>query len=150
MMSRTLDENAERFLRANRAAAMVTLRADGTPHVVRCGVAVVDGKLWSSGTQNRVRTRHLRRDPRASLFLFNPAEPLKWLGIEASVTILEGPEVPRLSVELFEVMQAGMERPPGMLFWNGKLKSREEFIQAMVEEQRLIYEFAIARHYGAY
>jgi hypothetical protein len=148
MMSRTLDENAERFLRANRAAAMVTLKADGTPHVVRCGVAVVDAV--ELGHPEWVRTRHLRRDPRASLFLFNPAEPLKWLGIEAIVTILEGPEIPRLSVELFEVMQAGMERPPGMLFWNGKLKSREEFIQAMVAEQRLIYEFAIARHYGAY
>ncbi|HET6318598.1 MAG TPA: hypothetical protein VFG86_19255 [Chloroflexota bacterium] len=38
------------FLEANYGAVMVTLRPDGTPHAVRVGVALVDGKLWSSGT----------------------------------------------------------------------------------------------------
>ena len=28
---------------------------------------VVDGKLWISGTQNRVRTKHLRANPRVEL-----------------------------------------------------------------------------------
>ncbi len=38
------------FLEQNHAAAMITLRADGTPGAVRVGVGLVDGKLWSSGT----------------------------------------------------------------------------------------------------
>ena len=65
----TPDQRA--FLDEHRSAAMVTLRRDGTPHAVQVGVAVVDGALWSSGTARRARTRHLRRDPRATLFVFD-------------------------------------------------------------------------------
>lgn len=46
-----MDEPAIAFLEKNHAAAMTTLRADGTPHTVRVGVALVDGKVWISATQ---------------------------------------------------------------------------------------------------
>ena len=69
---------------------MTTLRTDGTPHVARVGVALVDGKVWSSGTQTRLRTKHLRRDPRSTLFVFD-AE-FRWLALESRVTILDGPD----------------------------------------------------------
>ena len=59
-----LDEKAIAFLEKNHSAAMTTLRRDGSPHTVRVGVALVEGRLWSSGTKDRVRTKHLRRDPR--------------------------------------------------------------------------------------
>lgn len=68
-----LDAKATAFLEKNHSAAMTTLRRDGSPHTVRIGLAFVDGKLWSSGTADRVRTKHLRRDPRCSLFVFDPA-----------------------------------------------------------------------------
>ena len=68
---------------------MTTLRRDGTPHTVRVGVALVDGKIWSSGTQARARTRHLRRDPRSTLFVFD--NEWRWLTLECRVNILEGP-----------------------------------------------------------
>src|SRR5206468_9116879 len=55
-----LTDNDRAFLDAHHAAAMITLRADGTPHAVRVGVALVDGMLWSSGTHDRLRTGHLR------------------------------------------------------------------------------------------
>jgi PPOX class probable F420-dependent enzyme len=102
--------DAEReFLERNHAAAMVTLRPGGSPHVVRVGVALVDGKLWSSGLPQRVRTGHLRRDPRAALFVFDPSgsNAWAWLAVEAVVTILEGPDAPDKSVELFREMQKG-------------------------------------------
>jgi hypothetical protein len=51
---------------------MITLRRDGSAHAVRVGVALVDGKVWSSGTADRVRTRHLRRDPRSTLIVPDP------------------------------------------------------------------------------
>ena len=49
------DDKTQAFLDKNHSAGMVTLRADGTPHVVRVGVALVDGKLWSSGTPDQFR-----------------------------------------------------------------------------------------------
>jgi uncharacterized pyridoxamine 5'-phosphate oxidase family protein len=143
-----VNERTRSFLEKHHSAAMTTLRADVTPHVARVGVALVAGKVWSSGTQTRVRTKHLRRDPRSTLFVFD-AE-FRWLALESRVTILDGPDAPELHLPLFEVMQQGMGVPDGQINWFGRTISQEEFLKMMVEEQRLIYEFEIIRSYGMY
>ena len=143
-----MDERIQSFLKSNHSAAMTTLRADGTPHVARVGVARVDDKIWSSGTQMRVRTKHLRRDPRSTLFVYD--NEWRWLGAECTVTILDGPDAPQLHLRLFQVMQQGMPVPAGQINWFGRMMSHEEFLKTMVEEQRLIYEFNIVRAYGMY
>ena len=139
-----LNEQQRAFLEKARGAAMITLRADGSPVAVRVGVALVDGRLWSSGTQDRARTRWLRRDARSTLFVFEPAG-FGYLSIESRVRILEGPDVPEQSVRLFRVMQG---RPTGSLAWFGADKSEEEFLQTMIDERRLIYEFEPLRVAG--
>jgi PPOX class probable F420-dependent enzyme len=125
-----LSEQQLAFLEQNHSAAMITLRPNGTPHVARVGVALVDGKLWSSGTQTRLRTRHVRRDPRATLFVFDPAA--RYLGIESAVTILDGPDAPEQSVRLFQVMQANMATRPaaGSLMWFGQERTRGGFSES--------------------
>ena len=143
-----VSERARTFLEESRAAAMITLRRDGTAHAVRVGIAVVEGKIWSSGTADRVRTRHVRRDPRATLFVIGPGYGA--LTLESNVRILEGADAPELSVKLFTAMQRRMAPPAaaGHLMWFGKQLSREEFLRTMVEERRLIYEFEVIREYG--
>jgi PPOX class probable F420-dependent enzyme len=123
------------FLEQHHAAAMVTLRADGTPHVARVGVGLVDGKLWSSGTRGRIRTGHLRRDPRSTLFVFDTHEAWKWLGLETTVTILDGPDAPELNLALYRRLA-------------GEPDDLDEYLAAMKREERLIYEFEISRSYG--
>jgi PPOX class probable F420-dependent enzyme len=147
-----MDERVRDYLERNHSAAMVTLRADGRPHVARVGVALIDEKLRSSGIPSRVRTGHLRRDPRSTLFVFDPSAPWTWLGLEADVTILDGEDAPALNVELFRVMQRGMSPAPaaGNLLWNGEEKTPEEFLRIMAQEQRLIYEFEVVRTYGGF
>jgi PPOX class probable F420-dependent enzyme len=136
-------EQQRTFLEQSHSAAMTTLRSDGTPVVVRIGVALVDGKLWSSGTQDRIRTRHLRRDPRSTVIVFEAG--FRYLSIESRVTILEGPDAPEQHVRLFRIMQ---KRPSGPLSWYGSDKSEEEFLRSMIDEKRLIYEFEPLRIYG--
>jgi PPOX class probable F420-dependent enzyme len=145
-----LDESAIAFINETRSAAMTTLRRDGTPHSVRVGAAVVDGKIWSSGTQKRVRTRHLRRDPRSTLFFFDPT--FRWLSVECFVNILDGADAPQQNLRLFQVMQSGMAPAPapGKITWFGAERTGAEFLAIMVEEGRLIYEFAPTRMYGMY
>lgn len=139
----TISESDLAFLEANHSAAMITVGRDGMPKVARVGVAFVDGKLWSSGTADRVRTARLRGDPRCVLYVHSAA--LEWLTLETSVTILDGEDVPALSVRLFRVMQG---RPDGPLTWYGGELDEEEFKQRMVDEQRLIYEFDVHKGYG--
>jgi PPOX class probable F420-dependent enzyme len=138
-----LTPEAAEFIGAHPSAAMITVGADGQAKVVRVGVAVVDGRVWSSGTQDRVRTERLRHDPRCTLFVFDPG--FSWLALEGTVTILDGPDAPQLNLRLFRQMQG---RPSGPLSWFGGELDEDAFLQAMAGEQRLIYEIEVGRTYG--
>lgn len=139
----SLTESQLAFLENNHAAAMITIAKDGTPRAVRVGVSLVDGKLWSSGTQDRLRTARLRRDPRCTVFVFN--DTYNFLTLETEVHILDGDDAAHLNLRLFRQMQ---NRPDGPLNWFGQELDPEAFLQTMVEQKRLIYEFQIKRAYG--
>ncbi|GAC1371997.1 MAG: hypothetical protein NVSMB32_15940 [Actinomycetota bacterium] len=145
-----MDERMGAFIDGNPGAAMITLRADGTPHTARVGVGIVEGKLWSSGTQARQRTKHLRRDARCTLFVFDTSSDPKWLGLETEVAILEGPDAPELNLRLMRHLQRASGLPDGKVAWFGGALAEEEFLATMRQEQRLLYEFTIKRAYGYY
>ena len=132
-----MDRSVQAFLDGNHFAVMTTLKDDGAPHVVMVGIGLVDGRLWSSGTQTRVRTGHLRKDDRATLCVLSENK-WRWLALETRVNILEGPDAPEQNLALYRVITG---KPPDDV---------DEYLQAMVAEQRLIFEFEILRAYGSY
>ena len=132
-----MDDRVRRFLEKNHRAAMVTLKPDGAPHVARIGIGLLDGKLWSSGTQTRVRTGHLRRDPRCTLFVIDDDNAWGWLALETRVEILDGPDAPELNLALYRALA-------------GEPDDVDEYLEAMRREQRLIYDFRVDRAYGGY
>jgi PPOX class probable F420-dependent enzyme len=132
-----IDERVLRFLEDHHAAVMVTLRKDGTPHVARIGVGLVNGELWSSGTRTRVRTAHLRRDPRSTLCVLDPRNPQSWIGLETRVTIHDGDDAVERNLALYRVLA-------------GEPRDLDQYRGAMVAEQRLVYAFEILRAYGQY
>jgi hypothetical protein len=138
-----LSESDLEYLRDNHSAAMITVGGDGVAKAVRVGVALVDGRLWSSGTADRVRTERLRHDPRCTLFVFDSG--FGSMTLESTVTVLDGPDAPNRNLRLFRVMQ---DRPTGPLSWFGADLDEDDFLRAMVDEQRLIYEFGVRRTYG--
>lgn len=131
------------FLEHHHSAAMITVAANGIAKPTRVSVALVDGKLWSSGTQSRVRTRRLRKDPRCTLFVFDPDSA--WRGLETTVTMLDGPDAAQLNLRLF---RETLGVPTGPIDWFGRQFTEEQFLAAMVEQERLIYEFDVHRSYG--
>jgi hypothetical protein len=131
------------FLAANHSAAMVTVNAEGIAKVARVGVALIDDRLWSSGTADRVRTKRLRRDPRCTLYVHDNA--FGFLALETTVTILDGPDAAALNVRLFRAMQG---KPTGPLSWFGGELEEDDFLARMQAEQRLIYEFEPHHTYG--
>jgi Pyridoxamine 5'-phosphate oxidase len=56
-MAEILSDQQRAFLEANHSAVMATVDDRGRPHAVPVLCALVDGQLWSSGTDLRVRTR---------------------------------------------------------------------------------------------
>ncbi len=139
----SFSDHDREFLERNHSAAMITVAPDGTAKVARVGVALVDGQLWSSGTQDRVRTKRLRNDPRCTLYVYDPR--FAWLALETTGNILDGPEAPAQNLRLFREMQG---KPSGPLSWFGGELTDEEFLRTMTDEQRLIYEFEVHRTYG--
>jgi PPOX class probable F420-dependent enzyme len=131
-----LDEKVRTFLEEYHGSIQATTRADGSPHQARIGVGLVDGKLWSSATQDRVRTKHLRRDPRCSLLVIGK-DAWHWLGLDCTVRILDGDDAPQLNLQLYRTLA-------------GEPDDVEEYLAAMVTEKRLIYEFEILNAYGMY
>src|SRR4051794_16103795 len=109
-----LSESHRTMLDQVRSAAMITTGSDGVAKAVRVGVAMVDGRLWSSGTDDRIRTKRLRQDPRCTVFVFGST--YEWLTLETTVTILDGPDAPAQNLRLFRVMQG---KPTGPLSWFG-------------------------------
>ncbi|MDQ3876995.1 MAG: PPOX class F420-dependent oxidoreductase [Actinomycetota bacterium] len=132
-----MDDRVRAFLDKNHTAVQTTLRRDGTPHVAMIGVGLVDGRLWSSATQTRVRTKHLRRDPRSSLCVFDTSNRQSWIGLDCRVTILDGPEAVDQNLALYRVLA-------------GEPDDVDEYRQAMVREQRIIFEFEVLKAYGQY
>jgi hypothetical protein len=127
----------------HRSAAMITVASTGVAKPSRVSVGLVDGKLWSSGTKNRVRTARLRRDPRCTLFVFDAEST--WRGLETTVTILDGQDAPELNLRLIRTI---FDTPTGPISWFGRDYSDEEFLQAMIDQERLVYEFEVHRSYG--
>ena len=130
-----MDEKVRSFLGSNHSAVMTTLKADGTPHVARVAVGLVDGKLWSSGTETRLRTGHLRRDPRSTLAVLDYSTPYRWMGLETTVTIRPKETAVDDNLALYRVLA-------------GEPDDLQEYREAMVKEQRLVYEFTVERAYG--
>lgn len=131
-----MDDRVRPFLEKHSAAVVATIKEDGAPHVARVAIAPMGDVLWSSGTQTRVRTRHLRRDPRATLLVLGSG-PYEWMGIESHVRILDGDDAPELNLRLYRALA-------------GEPKDIEEYLAAMVRERRLVYEFTIDRTYGQF
>ncbi len=131
------------FVENHRAAAMITVGESGLPKPVRIAYAVVGGRIWSSGTQYRARTKHLRRDPHATLFIWDPA--FDFLTVHATVTILDGPDAPELNLRYFRALQGRIDGPVN---WMGAERTEQEFLDMMVADQRLIYEFSPDTAFG--
>ncbi|MEA2507256.1 MAG: hypothetical protein QOH48_1874 [Actinomycetota bacterium] len=130
-----MDDRVRTFLEQHHAAVMTTIKPDGRPHVARIACGLVQGKLWSSGTSTRARTKHLRRDPRATLCVFDQKGGYSWLGLECTVEILDGPDAVDQNLALYRTLA-------------GEPENLEGYRAAMVAEERLIYEFIIQRSYG--
>lgn len=133
-----MDDKVRKFLENHSDAVMTTIRKSGAPHVARISVGLVDGKLWSSGTRTRVRTKHVRRDPRAALMVMGGTR-WEWLGLETEVEVIDdGDGTIAENLALYRVI-AG-KAPDDMA----------DYERGMRDEQRLVYQFNITRAYGQF
>ena len=120
------------YAKGRRNALLTTLRQDGRPQQSVIFYLLEGDRFTISVTATRAKTRNLRRDPRAALFV--PSEDaFVWAGFDGHVELSDVAMQPDDDVvdQLVDYYRRG----------NGEHEDWDAFRQAMVADQRLVATF---------
>ncbi|MPV49126.1 TIGR03618 family F420-dependent PPOX class oxidoreductase [Pseudactinotalea sp. HY160] len=114
------------FLRTNHRAVLATRRRSGDPQLSPV-LAVADeaGRVLVSTRETAMKTRNLRRDPRASLLVLPDAFFGAWVQLTGPVEIVSLPEAMDLLIDYYR--RAG-----------GEHENWDDYRAAMIGEQRCV------------
>ena len=127
------DEQALDFIRKNHRTVLATHRRDGGIQMSPV-LAVVDdeGRVIISSRESAVKTRNLRRDPRAAACVMTERFFGEWHVVEGRVEVVSLPEAMEPLVDYYR--RASGEHPD----W-------DEYRQAMIDEQRVLLRLTVER-----
>ncbi len=126
-------EAARRFLKENHRAVLATRRGDGGLQLSPVMVTLdEEGRAVVSATETRIKTRNLRRDPRAAICVMNDRFFGPWMQIEGSATILSLPEAMEPLVDYYRSVA-------------GEHEDWDEYRSAMRRDQRVLIRIEIER-----
>ena len=128
-----------RLLDSSKRGVLVTLKRDGRPQLSNVIYAVADDVVRVSVTDDRAKTKNLRRDPRASLHVTSDDfwSYVVVEGVAELSPVAADPDDPTVDelVDLYRAMQG--EHPD----W-------DDYRAAMVRDRRLVVRLRIDRLYG--
>jgi len=126
-------DEAREFIATHHRAVLATQRSDGRPQLspVACNVDEA-GRVIISTRETAVKTRNLRRDPRASLCVFTDEFYGDWAQVEGTAEVVPLPEAMELLVDYYR--RTAGEHPD----W-------DDYRAAMIRERRVVVRFAIER-----
>jgi PPOX class probable F420-dependent enzyme len=132
--------DALEFVRPRRQGVLVTIRANGRPQLSNIMfVTQEDGSIVISVTDDRAKTRNLRRDPRASLYV--PGDNF-WQYVVLETTV-------ELSPVAADPHDATVDKLVGYYKGGvGEHSDWEEYRAAMVKDHRLVLTLRPERAYG--
>ena len=85
-----LEEKPRKFLdESANVGVATTLREDGSPHSTIVWVDVEDGKVSFNTARGRAKSKHLERDPRASLLMVDPNHAWRWVAVSGQAELTE-------------------------------------------------------------
>jgi len=121
------------FLRAHHRAVLATSRSDGMPQLSPVTCAVDDtGRVLVSTRETAIKTKNLRRRPRASLIVFTDAFYGPSVQVEGPVEIVDLPAA--MDGLIASYRQMAGEHPD----W-------DDYRQAMERERRVLVRLTVER-----
>lgn len=129
-------ERARGFLRQHRQGVLATIHRDGRPQLSNILYVLddQDDRIKISVTQTRVKTRNLRRDPRAALHV-QGRDAYEYLVVDGVAELVEGDGLAEKLRDYYR--KARGEHPD----W-------DEYDAAMIREQRLLVSLSVDHAYG--
>jgi len=129
-----MDLDAARdVIRSQHHAVLATMRGDGTPQLSPVTATVLGDAVVVSSRETAVKTKNVRRDPRAWLCVF-PDRFFggTWVQVEGSVTMVSLPEAMDGLVEYFRSI-------------SGEHSDWDDYRAAMQREQRCLLRLDLTR-----
>lgn len=126
-------DEARQLVRAHHRGVAATFRRDGRPQLSPVTVGVDDaGRVEMSTRETAMKVRNLRRDPRISVCLLNPAFYGAWGQVEGTAEIVEQPEALDLLVDYYRRI-------------SGEHPDWADYRRVMRSEARVLVRFEIDR-----
>ncbi len=121
------------FVRANHHAVLATTRLDGTPQLSPVTVAVDDdGLVVVSSRETAIKTKNLRRDPRAVLCVLTQGFYGPWVQLSGQTEILSLPDALEPLVDYYRSV-------------SGEHPDWADYRAAMVRDQRCLLRIRVDR-----
>jgi PPOX class probable F420-dependent enzyme len=121
------------FLRAHHRAVLATSRSDGMPQLSPVTCTVDDaGRVLISTRETAVKTKNLRRRPRASLCVFTDTFFGEWVQVEGNAEVISLPDAMDLLVEYYRRV-------------SGEHPDWDDYRAAMIRDRRVIVRITITR-----
>ena len=126
-------DKARQFLHDHHRAILATRRRSGDPQlsIVAAGVDA-DGRVIISSRETAIKTKNLRRDPRASLLVMSDEFYGEWVQLDGPVEIVSLPEAMELLVDYYRRVA-------------GEHDDWDDYRAAMEREQRVILRLRVER-----
>ena len=126
-------ERALDFIRKQHRAVLATYRQDGQVQMSPVAVAVDEElRVVVSTRETAMKTRNLRRNPRASVCALSERFFGAWYSVEGNVEILSLPEALEPLVDYYRRV-------------SGEHPDWDEYREAMVREQRVLVRITVDR-----
>jgi PPOX class probable F420-dependent enzyme len=126
-------QEARAYLREHHRAVLATFRSDGRPQMSPIAAGVDDeGRVLISSRETAIKTKNLRRDPRASVLVIDDNWYGEWVQVDGRAEIVSLPEAMDLLVAYYR--QLAGEHPD----W-------DDYRAAMEREQRVMVRIEIER-----
>jgi len=126
-------ERALDFIRTQHRGVLATYRQDGQVQMSPVAVAVDDeSRVVISTRETAMKTRNLRRNPRASVCALSERFFGAWYSVEGNVEILSLPEALEPLVDYYRRV-------------SGEHPDWQEYREAMVREQRVLVRITVDR-----
>ncbi|HKV85821.1 MAG TPA: PPOX class F420-dependent oxidoreductase [Ktedonobacterales bacterium] len=110
MRAMTPDE-CRRFLwKGNHTMVVATLRADGRPHLTPVWYTLDGERVAFQTPGSSAKVRHIRRDPRITVFVDDEAPPFAYVTVEGAAEVVEAPAELRHWVERIGARYLGEEQ----------------------------------------
>ncbi len=125
-------DDARAFIAEHHRGVMAAMRADGRPQMSAVAVGVDDqGRAVVSSRETTYKVRHIRRDPRVSVFVTSD-DFGRWIQVDGTATIVSLPDAMEPLVDYYRGV-AG-EHPD----W-------DEYRRAMQEQGRVLIRIHLER-----